>query len=237
MFLLLRRDVSPFTYALQKLRNTQHIKKDIEMNVIAWLLCLDRAPTKAYPPKSYWTPLRWMEYVNFSLEHLVYVLLPPRSAWNSKIWEATEHLHTEVSVPRGSSLTPPPLLFHAHCNARQTSERVGVHGDSDINKPASKTVQILLVTLHLLPVVLTLRACTVPGATTGLSWGASEANLHPQQNLLPRSCLNQVNASLIHLFIHMYYWWWKTQKQKAGGEFIREVTEVENYPQNDTNYS
>lgn len=144
--------------ALQKLRNTQLIKKDIETHVIARLLCLDRAPTKANPPKSYWTPLRWMEYVNFSSEHLVYVLLPPRSAWNSEIWAATEHLHTKVSVPRGSSLTPPPLPFHAHRHARQTSKRVGVHGDSDINKPASKTVQILPVTLHLLPVALTVRA-------------------------------------------------------------------------------
>lgn len=43
---------------------------------------------------------------------------------------------------------------------RRASKRVGVHGDSDINKPASKTVQILPVTLHLLPVVLTVRACT-----------------------------------------------------------------------------
>lgn len=119
-------------------------------------------PTKENPPKGFWTPLRWMEYVDFRSEHLVYVLLPPRSAWNSEIWEATEHLHTEVTVPRGSSLTPPPLPFHALRNARQTSERVGVHGDSDINKPASNTVQILRVTLHLLPVVLsvTVRART-----------------------------------------------------------------------------
>lgn len=119
---------------------------------MAWPLCLDRSPTKPNPPKSCWAPLRWMEYVNFSLERLVYVLLPPRSAWNSESWEATEHLHTEVSVPQGSALTPPPLPFHALRNARQTSERVGVHGDSDINKPASNTVQILPATLHLLPV-------------------------------------------------------------------------------------
>lgn len=44
--------------------------------------------------------------------------------------------------------------------SRRASKRVGVHRDSDINKPASKTVQILSVTLHLLPVVLTVRACT-----------------------------------------------------------------------------
>lgn len=120
--------------------------------MIAWPLCLDRSPTKPNPPKSCRTPLRWMEYVNFGSERLVYVLLPPRSAWNSESWEATEHLHTEVSVPEGSALTPPPLLFHALRNARQTSARVGVHGDSDINKAASNTVQILPVTLHLLPV-------------------------------------------------------------------------------------
>lgn len=94
--------------------------------------------------------LPWDEW-NMWISVLVYVLLPPRSAWNSESWE--EHLHTEVSVPQGSALTPPPLPFHALRNARQTSERVGVHGDSDINKPASNTVQILPVTLHLLPVV------------------------------------------------------------------------------------
>lgn len=131
------------------------------------------------------------------------------------------HLHTKVSVPRGSSLTPPPLPFHAHRNARQTSERVGVNEDSDINKPASKTVHILPVTLHLLPVVLAMRACTFCFRDHNRSlmrdFWSEPAPM--KQNLLPHGCLNQVNASLIHLFIQFlffFYWCWKRNSKERN---------------------
>lgn len=53
----------------------------------------------------------------------------PEAPETPKNREAAEHLHAEASVPQGSSLTPPPLPFHALRNARQTSKRAsGIAG-------------------------------------------------------------------------------------------------------------